>query len=120
MTIATAALTVRSMGLAQSLPWIPKIPWPGSGGGSGRRRRSPRGSRGGGGEVVTGPWSASSRTGPTRGAPLPQPPSVMSNDHDQAELDTLLDKISANGMDGLTADEKRRLNELSKRLRNRK
>ena len=41
-------------------------------------------------------------------------------DRDQAELDALLDKISADGMDGLTADEKRRLNELSKRLRNRK
>ena len=38
VTIATAALTARSMGLAQSLPWIPKIPWPGSGGG--RRRRT--------------------------------------------------------------------------------
>ncbi len=52
--------------------------------------------------------------------PLPQPPAATSSDHDQAELDALLDKISANGMDGLTADEKRRLNELSKRLRNRK
>lgn len=119
VTIATAALTARSMGLAQSLPWIPKIPWPGSGGGGRKRRSSSRGSRGGG-EVVTGPWSASSRGGPTRGAPLPQPPSVISNERDQAELDLLLDKISANGMDGLSADEKRRLNELSKRLRNRK
>ena len=118
VTIATAALTARSMGLAQSLPWIPKLAWPGSGGGR-RRRRSSRGPRGGG-EVVAGPWSATSRTGPSRGAPLPQPPSAISSDHDQAELDTLLDKISANGMDGLSADEKRRLNELSKRLRNRK
>ena len=118
VTIATAALTVRSMGLAQSLPWIPKIPWPGSGR-SGRKRRS-RGPRGGGGEVVAGPWSASSRSGPSRSTTLPQPPSVVPADNDQAELDMLLDKISANGMDGLTADEKRRLNELSKRLRNRK
>jgi hypothetical protein len=36
---------------------------------------------------------------------------------DQAELDSLLDKISESGMDGLSADEKRRLNELSKRMR---
>ena len=115
VTIATAALTARSMGLAQSLPWIPKIPWPASGGGNRRRRPSSRG----GGDVVAGPWSASSRSGPTRGAtPLPQPP--MPSEHDQAELDSLLDKISANGMDGLSADEKRRLNELSKRLRNRR
>ena len=40
-------------------------------------------------------------------------------DGDQAELDELLDKISAQGMDGLTNDEKRRLNELSKRMRKR-
>jgi membrane associated rhomboid family serine protease len=115
VSIATAALTARSMGLAQSLPWIPKIPWPGTGGGSRRRRPASRG----GGDVVAGPWT-SPRSGPTRGAPLPQPPPPTASDRDQAELDMLLDKISANGMDGLTADEKRRLNELSKRLRNRR
>ena len=114
VTIATAALTARSMGLAQSLPWIPKIPWPASGGGN-RRRRPSSG-------VAATSWPGRGRrrheAGPTRGAtPLPQPP--MPSEHDQAELDSLLDKISANGMDGLSADEKRRLNELSKRLRNR-
>ena len=35
----------------------------------------------------------------------------------QAELDRLLDKISADGLDSLSAEEKQRLNELSKRLR---
>ncbi|MFZ9016490.1 MAG: DUF6576 domain-containing protein, partial [Ilumatobacteraceae bacterium] len=35
----------------------------------------------------------------------------------QAELDVLLDKISASGLESLSTDEKRRLNELSKRLR---
>ena len=55
VTIAVAALSARSMGLATSLPWIPKIPFPGSGGGSSRRSR-PRRSRGGG-EVVSGPWA---------------------------------------------------------------
>ena len=61
-----------------------------------------------------------SRTGPTRSTTLPQPPAPTSSEHDQAELDELLEKISANGMDGLSADEKRRLNDISKRLRNRK
>lgn len=123
VTIAVAALTARSMGLAQSLPWIPKIPFPGSasgGGGSRRKRRSSRRSgASGGGAVVEGPWGASSRGGPTRGVPLP-PPRPADDPRDQAELDLLLDKISANGMDGLSNDEKRRLNELSKRLRNRR
>ena len=113
--------TARAMGLAESLPWIPKIPIP-----SRRRRRAPQApaarGRSGGGEVVTGPWSATvAHRSRTRGSTLPQPPAPTSSDpHDQAELDDLLEKISANGMDGLTADEKRRLNELSKRLRNRR
>ena len=115
VTIAVAALSARSMGLATSLPWIPKIPFPGSGGGSSRRSR-PRRSRGGG-EVVSGPWAAPPSRTPARGSSLPQPPRAA--DGDQAELDDLLDKISALGMDGLTNDEKRRLNELSKRMRKR-
>ena len=36
---------------------------------------------------------------------------------DQAEVDRILDKIAVVGMDGLTTDEKKRLNEASKRLR---
>lgn len=118
VTIAVAGLTARSMGLAQSLPWIPKIPYPGGGGGSRRRRqRARRGS--GRGDVIDGPWGATSRPS-SSGSGLPQPPPVHDDSRDQAELDLLLDKISANGMDGLTPDEKRRLNELSKRLRNRR
>ena len=35
----------------------------------------------------------------------------------QAELDGLLDKISAQGLEALSSDEKKRLNELSKLLR---
>ena len=70
---------------------------------------------------MAGPWTSATRSGPTRSAPLPQPP-VSSADvaADQRELDALLDKISDAGMDGLSADEKRRLNELSKRMRGRR
>jgi hypothetical protein len=64
--------------------------------------------------VVEGPW------GERRGAPLPPPPSTPSaSPADQVELDRLLDKIGATGMDSLSSAEKQRLNELSKRLRNR-
>ncbi|MEO6571049.1 MAG: rhomboid family intramembrane serine protease [Ilumatobacteraceae bacterium] len=110
MLIVTAGVAARSFGLATSLPWIPKLPLPGSGVTSGSRapaRRkpaasSPRASR----KVVEGPWAA-----PT--TPAPGSDAVAA----QAELDVLLDKISAGGLDSLTADEKRRLNELSKKLR---
>ena len=113
--IATAAMTARAMGLATSLPWIPKLPLPGSaagsGGGSsrspkrsGRRTKQNRRSTSGS-TVVDGPWQGASS------APSPDAAAA------QAELDLLLDKISAGGLDSLSGDEKRRLNELSKRLR---
>jgi hypothetical protein len=123
VTIAAAAITTRSMGLLSSLPWIPAIPLGGSSGkkhsSRGRSGRTSKKRGSGGGEVVAGPWP-SSRAGPSASSRLPQPPPTVEHLADQAELDSLLDKISDRGMDGLTADEKRRLNELSKRMRNRK
>jgi hypothetical protein len=119
VTIATAAVTARTMGLASSLSWIPAVPIGRGGSSSGRSRRPSKRRGGGGGEVVAGPWPSSSRGGPSRTSALPQPPSPAFG-ADQAELDALLDKISELGMDGLSSDEKRRLNELSKRMRNRK
>ncbi len=108
--LATAVLAARSFGLATELPWIPKLPMPGSGmershkkptrGSSGRTTKSRSRQT-----VVEGPWAAPSTA--------PSPDAVAA----QAELDLLLDKISAGGLDSLTADEKRRLNDLSKRLR---
>jgi hypothetical protein len=109
--IVTGVVTVRQWGFAHRLSFIPKL---GGGAGSSRstgRRSSPR--RGGErrsadrrGSVVEGPWSA-----PV--APAPGPDAAAA----QVELDELLDKISAGGLDSLSVDEKRRLNELSKRLR---
>ncbi|MCU1372103.1 MAG: hypothetical protein JWO77_3297 [Ilumatobacteraceae bacterium] len=56
----------------------------------------------GGNTVVTGPWNVPA------GGPTPL---------EQAELDVLLDRISAGGIDSLTPHEKERLNALSKRMR---
>lgn len=107
VSIATAAVAARSYGLATSLHWVPAIALPGSGAAPRRakkdRRRSARGSTG---TVVDGPWAAPASA-------IPTPDAVAA----QAELDILLDKISATGLESLTGDEKRRLNELSKRLR---
>jgi hypothetical protein len=44
-------------------------------------------------------------------------PSSLTKGQARAELDTLLDKISAGGFGSLTVGEKRRLEELSARLR---
>lgn len=97
VSLATAALMARSFGLLERYPWIPKLAGPK------RSRNKQRKSRGGS-AVVAGPWAGSE--------PAHSPA-------DQAELDLLLDKIGAQGMDSLSRNEKARLNELSKKLRGR-
>lgn len=110
MLLATAALAARSFGLATQLPFIPKLPMPGAGlEKSAPKRRRKGGSKSAsrsGQTVVEGPWAAPSTAGPSPDAAAAQ-----------AELDVLLDKISADGLDSLSNDEKKRLNDLSKRLR---
>lgn len=119
VTLVVAALCARAMGLAEMTPWIPKLPIPLLAEPGTRRStpRRPRAGRGGGG-VVAGPWGETSRPAsslpqPPTGPPMRRPASAS----DQAELDALLDKIAAVGMNALSTTEKDRLNELSKRLR---
>jgi Rhomboid family len=108
VTLAVAAIGARSMGLAESFPWIPRLPLPAGGGSSTttkpKKAKPPKPSKSSSGRVVEGPWS---------------PPTEPTSDGmaAQAELDALLDKISAGGLESLSAAEKRRLNELSKKLR---
>ncbi|MCU1392156.1 MAG: hypothetical protein JWM34_584 [Ilumatobacteraceae bacterium] len=110
-SIIVAVWTARSMGMINDFQWLPQIKLPGrsgggSSGGKGKRKvvRSSggSGSSSGGQVVVDGPWPS---------APVYRPM------QDQAEVDKILDKIALVGMDGLTSDEKKRLNEASKRLR---
>jgi membrane associated rhomboid family serine protease len=91
VSLLVAALAARGVGMLEAYPWIPKISMP-------HRRREPRRSRRP--AVVTGPWAGSTTVSAA-----------------QSELDELLDKISATGMNSLSKAEKERLNELSKRLR---
>ena len=115
LAIVVGLVAGRSLGLATGWP-IPHVPLGDIG--TDRRRTTRRAASGssrpsggrplpGRGSVVEGPWTA------------PPPPRRDTADDraTQAELDTLLDKISQSGLDSLSADEKRRLNELSKRLR---
>jgi hypothetical protein len=111
VSVGVALVAGRSLGLATGWP-IPHLPLDGVGS-SGRPKKSKRQRSAGSAPsrgVVQGPW---------KNAPAPVPPPTPPSPADQIELDALLDKIGANGMDSLTSDEKRRLNELSKRLRNR-
>jgi hypothetical protein len=98
--LALTAVVARSLGLMAELTWVPNLAVR-------RRARKSKKSRrrsGGEGTVVAGPWN-----------PAPTPPVSR----DQAELDALLDKISATGMDSLTAQEKDHLLVLRDRLRRR-
>jgi hypothetical protein len=112
VSVAVALVAGRSLGLATGWP-IPHLPLDGVAS-SGSRKRKPKPPRSAGSSrssgVVQGPW---------KNAPAPMPPPSTPSPADQIELDALLDKIGANGMDSLTGDEKKRLNDLSKRLRNR-
>ncbi|MGZ4739390.1 MAG: DUF6576 domain-containing protein [Ilumatobacteraceae bacterium] len=91
VSLVVGAFAAKAVGMLEEFPWIPKISIP-------HRHRGPKRSRRP--AVVTGPWGGQT--------------SVSA---DQSELDDLLDKISASGMDSLSKSEKQRLNELSKRLR---
>ncbi len=97
--LALTAVIARSMGLIAELTWVPNL----------AIRRKPKkakrkGRAGGEGTVVPGPWQA------------PVTPPVS---RDQAELDELLDKIHAHGMDSLTDQERDHLLVLRDRLRRR-
>lgn len=111
LVVLVSLTAARSLGAATG--WeIPHIPLPATGKRkpSGPVRSSKgkvRGKRRDTPTVVDGPWS-------TPSAPAANPQETAAA---QAELDALLDKISAGGLDSLSANEKRRLNELSKRLR---
>ena len=92
--LAMSLLLTRAYGFAADQAWIPKLALPTKT----RKLKSVKGS-----PVVRGPWGES-------GVPVNDMAS-------QAEMDRLLDKIAASGMDSLTAEEKRRLKAHSKRLR---
>ena len=97
--IVVGSFTARQYGMLNDLGFIPRF----GGGAQGRKAAKPARGRGGN-AVVAGPWAGSE--------PAHSPA-------DQAELDGLLDKIGAQGMDSLSRGEKARLNELSKKLRGR-
>lgn len=103
-SLATAALLSRRYGLLDAYAFIPQLGSPSSGGGGRKRRKRSSARQSRGQAVVQGPWE--------------QPAQGLSP-AEQAELDSLLDKTSASGLDSLSRTEKARLNELSKKLRSR-
>ena len=108
ISVGTALVAGRSLGLATGWP-IPHLPLDGAGRRKPKKTKKSKPARGSGPRVVEGPWKS---------GPAPMPPPGVPTAADQAELDALLDKIGADGMESLGPAEKQRLNDLSKRLRN--
>jgi hypothetical protein len=117
LVIAVGCIGARQRGLLEQLSFIPRLRRLGPGGSTAggssrassrtgsRRSKGPKRRSTSGPTVVNGPWQQGGA--PSGGiSPL-----------EQAELDVLLDKIGAGGVDSLTSFEKARLNELSQRMR---
>lgn len=96
--IIVGTITARQYGMLADLQFIPRF------GGRKKVARAPRRRAVQSPTVVAGPWGGV------------EPAHTVA---DQMELDGLLDKISAHGIDSLSRNEKTRLNELSKKLRGR-
>lgn len=116
LVIVVAVVGCRQLGLLDNLTFIPRVPAL-AGAGSGQRSGGRAGAKKRGGRtkgrarkasegptVVAGPWAGSS-SGPT---PL-----------EQAELDVLLDKINDSGLASLNPMERKRLDDLSRKMRER-
>jgi hypothetical protein len=118
---AVALLLLRSFGFGQGVPWVPRITLPRiltgmpkarTGAASrpkARKAAKPqKGSAGKKGGVVAGPWEGSSGSSGSSTGAMPV---------NQRDVDRVLDKIAAHGMDSLTADERHLLEEASRRKR---
>ena len=109
LVVATSLVAMRAYGYASDLTFIPMLSWPF---GKGRNRSGPRpASSGGGGK-------RKKRRGQPElkiVTPAYRPPVIDRGIQD--EIDTLLDKIAAEGLDSLTSDERQRLDRASRRLR---
>lgn len=116
--IAVAALMSRALGLTE-FTQIPKVPLPAfvTGDPYQKANRSREKAQR---KMATGKNRSSGRKRPGKHDPapvVPIRPEARLDRADQADMDWLLDKISASGIDSLTAEERRRLDEHSRRLR---
>jgi membrane associated rhomboid family serine protease len=107
LVLAVALVVARAMGLLEELDWLPKVPLPHSLTGEPRAPRQTRAPKA----------RTRHRRGPAEVIPMRQGQPTPDDLLRQAEIDVLLDKISEHGLNSLTPEERRRLDEHSRRLR---
>ncbi len=100
LAVAAGLVEARAFGLSD-LEWIPKIPLPGSGAQPNRKAKRSKKTR---------------RSGPATVTPINRTP-TSADLLRQAEVDILLEKINEHGIKSLTPEERRRLDEHSRRMR---
>jgi membrane associated rhomboid family serine protease len=98
--IGSALLISRAYGLASDTPWVPKLKLPGAGSPGPRKKKVKKGRA----KLASVPVGVESSN-------------AALDISGQFEMDSLLDKISAGGMESLTSAERKRLEQLSKQLR---
>ena len=103
-----APLMLRALGHAEQHEWLPKLPLPARLTGHPHRRPPPPQHR--------RPQPRSTHLSSVPSPPPPPPADVAA----QARIDALLDKMGEHGLESLTEAERRTLEDLSKRLRDRR
>ena len=113
--VAAVLLALRAMGLAVDLAWVPKLPVLGGKATPRTKNSSPRGAPA---KAKTAKPSRRSKADlrivETSSRPSDSPRGTASG------IDALLDKISAHGIESLTPEERRQLEQTSNRLRDEK
>ena len=113
-----APLMLRALGHAEQHEWLPKFPLPARSAG-GPQRRPPRRQRGGPQRGAPQHRRPQPRSSHLSSVPPPPPPPAAEVEA-QAKIDALLDKMGEHGLESLTEAERRTLEDLSKRLRDRR
>ncbi len=106
--LATALIGFKSLGYATDQHWIPRVPLPaswrdGTSAPSGRSRPSRRRGRGRGHLTA-----------------VPPPSQSAADRRSEMEIDALLDQVAEKGLDSLSKEQRKRLEDHSKRLRKRR
>jgi hypothetical protein len=97
--VVVAGLLARAYDVASDAPWIPKLKLPGAAPSAGRKK-----AKRGKGKLTSVPVGV-------------EQSNARLDVSAQYEMDSLLDKISAGGMESLSSAERKRLEQLSKQLR---
>jgi hypothetical protein len=108
-TVIVGLVGLRSLGFAEEADWLPKVPLPVSYGGASKPARG---------------TSTTKRKRRSRAnlSVAPTPSAVQRRELtrvEEAEMDAILDQVSERGMDSLTPQQRKRLEDHSKRLRKR-